>query len=382
LEFWQAAVLGIVEGLTEYLPVSSTGHLILTSKLLGLPESEGLKSFEVVIQAGAILAVVGVYFNRIGLMIRGLFGKSPDGLRLVLRLGLAFAITSVLALLFEKRIKEHIFDNLTVISWAWIIGGILMIGVEVWRRRSNRPRIGLEKLSWVGAMGIGLFQAIALCPGVSRSLAALVGGLLVGLEMSSALEFSFLLGGLTLTAAAGYETVKHFEAMRTTIPPGPALVGILAATIAAWLTVTWMLRFLNRVGLTPFAVYRVGLGLVVLTLIWTGRLVKSPSPPSLGPAPRAKMFASIAKSAYNSRCTWEGKGGTYAMASALANSASQVLRDSPRPQLRSIDVVEDEDEVVLNGRVDSYFEKQLAQETVLPVLGPRRLRNLVIVSRA
>jgi undecaprenyl-diphosphatase len=271
LDYCQALILGIVEGLTEYLPVSSTGHLILAEKLLGLEKSPGLDAFKIVIQVGAILAVVGVFFPRIREMVQGMTGRSSNGLKLSINLIIALGITAGLALAFEKPIKARFF-NLTVVSWAWIVGGILMLAVDYWRRRSNRLGKEMAELTWFMAIGIGLCQAMALCPGVSRSLATLVGGLIVGLSLPAALEISFLLGGLTLTAAGGYELLRHWNDIRNAIDPGPMTVAILASTLSAWVTVRWMLRFIQQIGLTPFGVYRIILGAIVLFLIATARL--------------------------------------------------------------------------------------------------------------
>lgn len=270
VNYWEAMILGIVEGVTEFLPVSSTGHLVLVSRLLGLPDTEAHKAFAIVMQAGAILAIVGVFSPAIREMIRGLLGRSPQGLRLAVRLLLAFAVTAALGLAFEKRIKSQLF-RLDVIAGAWIAGGFAIFAVEWWRQR-RRPAGKLADLSLSGAAAIGLIQAFALCPGVSRSLAALVGGLLVGLGLPAALEFSFLLGGLTLTAAAGYDALKHHSELRSTLNLGPAMVACVAAAVSAWVVVRWMLAALNRVGLTPFAWYRLALGVAVLALIATARL--------------------------------------------------------------------------------------------------------------
>ncbi len=268
MSYWQSLILGIVEGLTEYLPVSSTGHLILTQKLLGIPDGEGVKAFEIVMQAGAILAIVGVYARRIGDMARGLMGQSPTGAKLAMRLLLAFAITSIIGLSFNKLIKEHFF-NLRVVAGAWIVGGLAIVAVEAWRRRHPSGR-AITEMSLRGAAIIGLMQAIALCPGVSRSLVTLAGGLLIGLSFSAALEFSFLLGGITLLAASGYECVKHWKEMVAEIDAFPALIAFAAATLSAWLCVRWMLNSLERFGLLPFAVYRIILGLLVIVLISYG----------------------------------------------------------------------------------------------------------------
>ncbi|MFL5327646.1 MAG: undecaprenyl-diphosphate phosphatase [Gemmataceae bacterium] len=268
--WWQSLILGIVEGLTEYLPVSSTGHLILASRVLGLPETDSQKAFEVVIQFGAIIAVVGVYARAIGEMIRGVFGKSPKGLALAIRLIAAFAVTSAIALPLNKLIKEHLF-GLPVVAVAWIVGGVGILVLEVWRRR-RAVGLPIEMLTLRGALIIGALQAVALCPGVSRSLMTLAGGLLVGLSLPAALEFSFLLGGITLAAAAGHDAWKEGPAIIRDVSVSGVAIGLIAAAVAGFATVRWMIHSLERFGLAPFGYYRIVLGLIVLTLIGLGKL--------------------------------------------------------------------------------------------------------------
>lgn len=265
---WQALLFGVIEGLTEYLPVSSTGHLILTQKLLGIPDSDGIKAFEIVIQSGAILAVLGVYAGHVKQLFLGAFGRSPAGLRLLVRLLAAFIPAAALGLVFERYIDKA---NLPVVASAWIVGGLAILAVEHWRRRPTQNQgLAIEQLSVRGALIIGFMQALSLCPGVSRSLVCLLGGLIVGLHFMAALEFSFLLGGVTLLAASGYKALKFHHEIVHDIPLVCVIIGLLAATLAAFATVRWMLRSLERFGLSPFGWYRIVLGIAVFALLAQG----------------------------------------------------------------------------------------------------------------
>ena len=265
---WQALLFGVMEGLTEYLPVSSTGHLILTQKLLGIPDSEGVKAFEIVIQSGAILAVLGVYAGHVKQLILGAVGRSPNGMRLLVRLLAAFVPAAALGLMLEKHIDKA---NLPVVASAWIVGGLAILAVEHWRRKQTPNRgVDIEQLSVYGAIIIGFMQTLSLCPGVSRSLVCLLGGLVVGLRFMAALEFSFLLGGITLLAASGYKAVKYRHEILHDIPPICLIVGLVAATLAAFATVRWMLRSLERFGLSPFGWYRIALGIAVFAMLAQG----------------------------------------------------------------------------------------------------------------
>lgn len=267
----QALILGIVEGLTEFLPVSSTGHLLLATQTLQMEQTDGHKAFEVAVQAGGILAVLGAYSGGVRHVAEGVMGRSAEGRRLAISLLVAFAITAALGVTLNKPIKAHLF-NLWVVSAAWIVGGIAMLAIDRWRTRHG-PGAGLDHLTVTGAIVIGLMQSLALCPGVSRSLVTLAGGVLVGLSFRAALEFSFLLGGLTLLAAAGYETVKNWAELTASIEFWPAVAALVAATASAWACVRWMLASLERLGLAPFGWYRIVLGLVTLALLAT-RLIR------------------------------------------------------------------------------------------------------------
>jgi undecaprenyl-diphosphatase len=271
MDWLQAAIIGVVEGLTEYLPVSSTAHILLTQRALGIPQSDAADAYAICVQAGAILAVLGIYARRVGHMIRGLFGKDPAGLRLAINIIIAFLPAAILGLLFNKKIKEHLF-HLWPICWAWFIGGVvILVFAYATRRRAGAGKAVLE-LSVGGAVAIGLMQCLGMIPGTSRSLVTILGGLLVGLSMEAALEFSFLLGLVTLTAATAHDGYKHGGAMLHSYDPVTMAVGFVAATIAAAAAVTWMLHYLRRRGLAVFGYYRIALAVVVAALLYSARL--------------------------------------------------------------------------------------------------------------
>ena len=284
LELWQAAVLGLVEGITEYLPISSTGHLILASQLmnLGTPEQQSaIAAFEIVIQGGAILAVLGLYWGSVMRMLKGLVGKDPAGLRLLINLVVAFIPAAVFGLLLEKKIEQYLFHAGPVLA-ALAVGGVYMIVIDLWRegrlfgpRKWSAVEMEVYDLSPRQALTIGLMQCIAMWPGVSRSMMTITGGLIVGLRPRQAAQFSFLLGLPTLGAATAYKLLKN---MKQASEPGghpnlfqelgttACLVGIVVAAISAAAAVKWLVAFLNRHGLAPFGWYRIALCCVLLTL--------------------------------------------------------------------------------------------------------------------
>ena len=263
--------MGIVEGLTEYLPVSSTGHLIITQYLLGLSESEALSAFEICIQGGAILAVLGLYFVRVRQMWQGILGKNPAGLRLLINLIIGFIPAMVVGLTCSQLIKSYLFNASTVmISWA--VGGVIILLYVRQREKRGLGQSGrpLEELSPRGALGIGIMQCVAMCPGVSRSLMTMLGGLTMGLSVSAAVEFSFLLGLITLGAATCHDAVKHGADMLATIGWLPMLVGTVVAWGSALAAVKWMVGYLNRHSLAIFGWYRLIAAVVMLLLILQG----------------------------------------------------------------------------------------------------------------
>lgn len=284
----QAVVLGIVEGLTEYLPVSSTGHLLLAEKIMGIGDDphqtparrtqteEAADAYTVCIQAGAILAVLWLYSGRIRQILLGLAGKDAQGRRLLFNIAAGFLPAAVIGLLFNKMIKAYLFGPWPVV-FAWLAGGLAILAVS----RSHRKRIRqagsgspLEQMTWKVALMIGLAQCIAMWPGVSRSLVTISGGLLAGLSMAAAVEYSFLLGVVTLGAATAYDTLVHGQVMLQTFDHTSLFLGVVAAFFAAVLSVKWMVSYLSGHGLTIFGYYRVAIAgaaalfLIASTLIW------------------------------------------------------------------------------------------------------------------
>ena len=272
LGFLQAAVLGLVEGVTEYLPVSSTGHLILTQRALGIPDDESSRAFAIAIQAGAILAVLGLYAPRVNWMVRGFLGGESAARRLALQIVLAFLPAAIVGVLYKQRIEDALF-GLWPVVWAWTLGGVAILALPILRRGVDRAHgRALEELSWGAAFGIGCFQCLALLPGTSRSLATIAGGLVLGLSGAAALEFSLLLGVLTLCAATAKTAHDSGAQMLASYGAESIAVGFLVATVAALLAVKWLVSWLSRHGLATFGWYRLVLGAVVAVLIARGTL--------------------------------------------------------------------------------------------------------------
>ncbi len=269
----QAALLGVVEGVTEYLPVSSTGHLTVVQDFLGLwatPEEKNASdAYAICIQAGAILAVLLIYRQRLKGMVRGLVGRNPEGLRLAGSLVVAFIPAAFFGLFLEGRIKHYLY-GIWPVAAAWLVGGIFILAV-LSRRRAQEGK-DLEGLTWQAALLVGCAQVMALWPGVSRSLATIAAGLFVGLTLSAAVEFSFLLGLLTLGAATIYEALKLGPEIVHTFGWLSPLVGLVAAALAAFVAVRWMVEYLRTRSLAIFGWYRIGIALVVAVLALTGIL--------------------------------------------------------------------------------------------------------------
>src|SRR4051812_32316957 len=261
-----AALLGLVEGLTEYLPVSSTGHLVLVSYFLG-SEGEGAKSFDIVIQLGAILAVVLHYRVLLSERLRGLVLGKREAKDLTLALALAFAPAAVVGLALRKIIKQHLFGPVPVAA-ALIVGGVLMILVE--RRRAAQNITGLEGLEHVTpkrALLIGAGQCLSLWPGSSRSMCTIVAGQLAGLSTSTAAEFSFLLALPTLGAATIYEFYKGRGELFTSVGAPQLLIGLLVSFFVAWGVIAAFIQYLRHRGLEVFGYYRIVIGLLVLWVV-------------------------------------------------------------------------------------------------------------------
>lgn len=272
MNLWQALLLGIVEGVTEYLPVSSTGHLILTAWLLGLADDPerwaAAFTFNIAIQAGAIAAVVLLYRERLLRMAAGVLGRDEEGRRLAFLLLVAFMPAAVLGLLFDDMIEEKLNGPWPVVI-ALFAGGLLMLAVS---RRRTPGGLGLEALTVRAALLVGLAQCCAMWPGTSRSMATIVAAVLLGFTPVAAAELSFLLGLITLTAATGYKLLGGGAEMLAQFGWAPFLVGIAAATLSAALAVRWFVGFLNRHGLAPFAWYRLALAAALAAAILAGWL--------------------------------------------------------------------------------------------------------------
>ena len=254
----QALILGIVEGLTEFLPVSSTGHLILAGDLLHFNDERG-KLFEIVIQSGAILAVCWEYRAKIASVLGGL---THDALaqRLVRNLAIAFMPLAILGLLFKKSIEAHLFKPLPV-AMAFIVGALVILWAE---KREHRIRVNsVDELTALDALKLGIAQAFALIPGTSRSGATIIGGLLFGLSRKAATEFSFFLAIPPLLAATAYLLFKE-RALLSADDLGMWAVGFVAAFVSAFFCVRWLLRFISTHDFTIFAWYRIVFGIVVI----------------------------------------------------------------------------------------------------------------------
>jgi undecaprenyl-diphosphatase len=267
-----AAIIGVIEGLTEYLPVSSTGHIILAQRALGIPDSEEANAFAICVQAGAIFAVLGLYQARVRQMALGAVNRDRHGQRLLFNILVAFAPAAVFGLMFNDVIEKNLF-GLWPIAGAWAVGGAAILAIT-WSGKEKYPPQGfdLEHLSRKRAILIGLLQCLAMWPGVSRSLMTIVGGVIVGLSLPAAVEFSFLLGLVTLSAATVYKALQYGPQMFELYGPSAMVVGFLTALLAAIISVKWMVAYLNKHGLSIFGYYRVGLAVVVIVLIVLGVL--------------------------------------------------------------------------------------------------------------
>ena len=254
----QALILGLVEGFTEFLPVSSTGHLILAGDLLKFNDERG-KLFLIVIQAAAMLAICWEYRARFGHVLAGL-GSDPAAQRFVLNIAVAFMPLAVLGLLFGKAIKATLFNPVAVAT-AFIVGAFIILWAE---RRQHVIRVdSVDDLSAMDAFKLGLAQACALIPGTSRSGATIIGGLLFGLSRKAATEFSFFLAVPTLMAASAYQLYKERHLLAAD-DLGLWAVGFVASFVSAFLCVRWLLRFISTHDFTIFAWYRIAFGIIVL----------------------------------------------------------------------------------------------------------------------
>ena len=264
----KAAIMGIVEGLTEFLPISSTGHLILAGSLLGFTDAKA-KVFEIAIQTGAILAVVIVYWQKIRETLVAL-PSSRQAQRFAGNVLIGFLPAVVLGLLFGKAIKAHLFTP-QVVATAFILGAFVILWAE--SRPQSAARVqSVDDMTPLDALKVGLVQCLAMIPGTSRSGATIIGGMLLGLSRKAATDFSFFLAIPTLIGAGVYSLYK--ERALLSVADLPLFgVGLLFSFISAWICVRWLLRYIASHSFVPFAWYRIAFGLIVLLTWWTGWVV-------------------------------------------------------------------------------------------------------------
>ncbi|HWB20203.1 MAG TPA: undecaprenyl-diphosphate phosphatase [Phycisphaerales bacterium] len=301
MTIFEAIILGLVEGITEYLPISSTGHLILTEAALGLNKNPATKSavdtFTIVIQFGAILAVLGLYRTHVMRMIRGMMGKDSVGLKMATNVVIAVVPVLFIAKLLKDHIESKLFFPGPVLG-ALAVGGIVMLAIGPWQKKRVHddrgeqppPGVTMETLSPQQALIIGIIQCLALWPGTSRSMVTIVGGMLIGMRPKQAAEFSFILGLPTLAAACAYSLWKnvhgHDPNMFDVLGVWPIVIGILVATVSAAIAIAWLVRFLTQHGLAIFGWYRLILCGVFAMLIAQHLIELKPDAPK-SPEPAA-----------------------------------------------------------------------------------------------
>jgi len=264
----KAAIMGVVEGLTEFLPISSTGHLILAGALLGFDDDKA-KVFDIAIQTGAIFAVILVYWQKIRDTLVTL-PSSKVSQRFALNVLIAFTPAIVLGLLFGKAIKANLFNPVVVAS-TFIIGGFIILWAE--KRQQDNPKLGtitdVDEMTAMDALKVGLVQCFAMIPGTSRSGATIIGGMLLGLSRKAATDFSFYLAIPTLIGAGAYSLYK--ERALLSMADAPMFgVGLVVSFISAWLCIKWLLKFIATHSFVGFAYYRIVFGVIVLFTAWTG----------------------------------------------------------------------------------------------------------------
>ena len=261
----KAAIMGVVEGLTEFLPISSTGHLILAGSLLGFDDAKA-KVFDIAIQTGAIFAVILVYWQKIRDTLVAL-PTQRQAQRFALNVCIGFLPAVVLGLLFGKAIKAHLFTPVVVAS-TFIIGGFIILWAE--RRSPAATRIqSVDDMTALDALKVGLVQCLAMVPGTSRSGATIIGGMLLGLSRKAATDFSFFLAIPTLIGAGVYSLYKE-RALLSAADLPMFMTGLVFSFLSAWLCVRWLLRYISTHSFVPFAYYRIVFGVVVLLTAWTG----------------------------------------------------------------------------------------------------------------
>lgn len=265
----EAILLGIIEGLTEFLPVSSTGHLLVVGDLIGFgtgASQSAADAYSIAIQLGAILAVLFLYRLRVTSVARGLFGKDEMGRSVLVALVLSFLPVAVLGVVFGDAIKDALFGPVPI-TIAWALGGVALL---VWKPRHGR--LDIHQLTVKSSLIIGLTQCVAMWPGVSRSLATLIAGLAVGLTLSAAVEYSFLLGVITLSAATSLDLLRHGDEIVAQFGILRPLLGGIVAFVTAIVAVKWMVGYVSSRSLAIFGWYRLAIAGVATVLLVTGVL--------------------------------------------------------------------------------------------------------------
>lgn len=256
MDFFDSLILGIVEGITEFLPISSTGHLILTSHLLKIPQTEFLKTFEIAIQLGAIFAIVAIYFKTL-----------TKNFELIKKIAVAFLPTAFVGLAFYKIIKNHLLQNEAVVLISLFLGGILLIFFETSHKEKADAVGDLDKISYRQSFVIGIFQSVAFIPGVSRAAATIVGGLVQNIRRKTIVEFSFLLAIPTMFAASGLDLIKTAGNFSTN-DFGLLAIGLLTSFVVAIFAVKLLIKFIGKHTFVSFGVYRILVAIVFFLLLF------------------------------------------------------------------------------------------------------------------
>lgn len=254
LDIFQAIIIGIIEGFTEFLPISSTGHMIVASEFLGLPQDEAMKAYEVIIQFAAILAVVLIYREKITF-------KKID---LWMKIMLAFFPLAIVGYIFKDQIKA--LFHVETVAWMFIIGGIVFLIVEYFYKEQTMHINDVEKVNYTQAMWVGFAQLFSFIPGTSRAGATIISGMLVGLDRKAASDFSFLLAIPVMSAVAGYDLLKHYHKF-VGVDWLAFAIGFATAFVVAFITVKLFLTFIQRFSFVPFGVYRIIFGVILLAVI-------------------------------------------------------------------------------------------------------------------
>jgi undecaprenyl-diphosphatase len=255
MDFLHTLILSFVEGITEFLPISSTGHLILVTKLLNIPESEFTKSFDIIIQSGAILAVVVIYANRLL--------KDFETLKRVL---VAYIPTAIIGFLTYKIVKSYLLGNISLVLWSLLLGGIAIIVLEFFFKGNNKNSKGIKDLTYLQSMGIGVIQCISFIPGVSRAATSIFGGMFMGLSRKEAVELSFMVSIPTMFSATLYDLLKTYKEFNTDQINELAL-GFILAFVSAYISVKWLLKFVSHNSFIVFGVYRIVLAIILFLIL-------------------------------------------------------------------------------------------------------------------